>query len=365
MRPSMHPLFAALFLAVAIAAVSGGQETGAMSRIKSDERVIFFPTAASLSDDGKFWIVPIHGWIFEPEEFDWWRTPLVRDLRRGVDVTEGEASAALFEKRFRAFLVDNERGKRIGIRIAGKEHVLPPSSPNGHILDEIRIPVEDVKFVAGNSRISFEVMMPAGNEREFGGVVHCLAPEGISVISDIDDTIKISDVRNKRELLRNTFAREFRAVDGMAEEYQKWATDGAEFHYISASPWQLYEPLAEFIDATAFPGGTFHLKTFRAKDSTALDLFADPLGHKLPVIESLFERFPKRTFILVGDSGEKDPEIYGRVARKYPHQVRQIFIRDVTDKPSDAARYGEAFADIPGEVWHVFSNPAVLNRNGE
>lgn len=362
MRPLVSPIAALLIVAGVVASVGRAVENGVMSRIKSDERVVFFPSAARLSDDGQFWIVPIHGWIFEPEKFDWWRTPLVRDLRRGVDFTEGEASAALFEKRFRAFLVDNERGKRIAIRIAGEEHLLPASSPNGHFQDEIRVPAKAVKLVAGNSPLTFRAVTPDGDEREFGGAAYCLAPKGISVVSDIDDTIKVSDVLNKRELLRNTFAREFRAVDGMASAYQKWAADGAQFHYVSSSPWQLYEPLEEFMKASAFPDGTFHMKSFRAKDSTALDLFADPMGHKLPVIKSLFERFPKRTFILVGDSAEKDPEIYGQIALEYPKQVQRIYIRDVTGEPASGTRYQEAFADVPAEIWSIFTEPAVLTE---
>jgi phosphatidate phosphatase APP1 len=358
MRVPVQLLIAALLLNLATPALSLGQ--GTMSQIKSDERVVFFPTAARLSDDGESWIVPIHGWIFEPEEVDWWRTPLVSELRQTVDLVESDASAALFEKRFRTFLVDNERGKRIRIRIAGKEHVLPESSPNGHFRDEVRLPVESVKLLAGNDKITFHAVTADGDERKFVGMAYCLEPEGISVISDIDDTIKVSNVLNKKELLRNTFVREYEAVDGMSTVYQKWAADGANFHYVSASPWQLYEPLSELIEAANFPGGTFHLKSFRVKDSTALDLFAHPTELKTEIIESLFERFPKRTYILVGDSGEKDPEIYGAIARKHPQQVRQIYIREVTNVPADADRYEEAFDDVPPDVWHVFTDPKTL-----
>jgi phosphatidate phosphatase APP1 len=240
--------------------------------------------------------------------------------------------------------------------------VLSASSPNGHFRDEVRIPVEAVKLLGGNNQITLQAFTPDGDDREFVGVAFCLEPEGISVISDIDDTIKVSNVRNKKELLRNTFTREFQAVDGMAAAYQKWAADGASFHYVSASPWQLYEPLANFVEAAGFPAGTFHLKTFRAKDSTALDLFANPTEHKLAIIESLMTRFPKRTFILVGDSGEKDPEVYGQIARKHPQQVERIYIRNVTGEPADGERYREAFDEVPRAILHIFTDPAALTR---
>lgn len=64
-----------------------------------------------------------------------------------------------------------------------------------------------------------------------------------------------------------------------------------------------------------------------------------------------------RSLVLVGDSGEHDPEIYGNVTRMYPKRVRRIFIRAVKgEKPNDA-RFVKAFKDIPREKWLVFTDP--------
>ena len=123
--------------------------------------------------------------------------------------------------------------------------------------------------------------------REFFGVVHLIPSEGISVISDIDDTIKVSDVTNKKELIRNTFLRPFRAVEGMADTYRCWADQGVVFHLVSSSPWQLYEPLARFLAESGFPESTFHLKRFRLTDRTAFNLLADPLTTKPQAIEPI------------------------------------------------------------------------------
>jgi hypothetical protein len=365
MRSLVICFVSAILLELAFGQIALAQSEEAMSRIKSDERVVFFPTAARLSDDGKSWIIPIHGWIFEPEEGDWWRAPLVRKLREMVDLPEGEPPPTVFEERVRLFLVDNERGKRIGIHIAGTEQLLSPSTPGGHFEGEVTLPVDVVNHSAAEGEIKFEAIMSAGDTREFPGVAHCLPPEGVSVVSDIDDTIKISDVRNRRELMRNTFLREFRAVDGMASRYDKWERAGAKFHYVSSSPWQLYEPLTSFMKTAGFPGGTFHMKSFRAKDATALDLFADPMTHKYSVIEQLIKDFPKRTFVLVGDSAERDPEIYGRLARQYPMRIERIYIRDVTNEPQDARRYVEAFENVPTAKWRLFKDPAASELTEE
>src|SRR5690625_5563263 len=100
-----------------------------------------------------------------------------------------------------------------------------------------------------------------------GGWIRLLKPEGVSVISDIDDTIKITDIPAGRSVvLENTFFKPFQAVPGMAERYQE---DGAEvaFHYVSGSPWQLYRPISEFFwsDEVYFHLGALHMNNAMTK----------------------------------------------------------------------------------------------------
>ena len=91
-----------------------------------------------------------------------------------------------------------------------------------------------------------------------------------------------------------------------------------------------------------------------------LELLRDPSETKPLAIEKVIGRFPKRQLILVGDSGEKDPEVYGRVARNYPKRVRRVLIRNVTNEPRTAGRYGKAFADVPAERWVVFDDASEI-----
>jgi phosphatidate phosphatase APP1 len=147
----------------------------------------------------------------------------------------------------------------------------------------------------------------------------------------------------------------------MARVYQAWADSrAASFHYVSASPWQLYPLLADFIRARSFPPGTFHLRPFRLKDGSFLDLFQSPERYKRQTIVPLLEKFPHRRFVLVGDSGERDPEIYGTLAREHRQQIVRILIRDVTGEPRQSPRYQSAFADLPVNLWRVFQDPASL-----
>lgn len=152
---------------------------------------------------------------------------------------------------------------------------------------------------------------------------------GISVISDIDDTIRHTGVtRSKRELLQNVFAKSFEdcKLDGVSEWYNKLAAEGAYFHYVSNSPWQLYDVIYGFLRYNNFPEGSIHLKRYAG----VFDELTEPARmRKRKRLEEIVSNFPKHKFILVGDSGEADLESYADLARRFPKQVVAIYIRNV------------------------------------
>lgn len=330
------------------------------AQVKSDEEVLFFPTFAHLSEDGAEWLVPIHGWIFEPETNSFLRRAALRELRIRLELDPDADETKIFESRVRWLLVDNERDKLVSVLIGGKPYPVGVSREDGQFLETLRFPVDEARPLAPEGRIEFRAILPEGDERTFAGSVRLVEPEGLSVISDIDDTVKITEVTDKTKLIRNTFFREFAAVDGMAPLYRKWAAQGAVFHFVSSSPWQLFEPLRDLMQESGFPEAAWHLKPFRVKDVSARSLFADPTEYKLSTIEPILVAFPRRRFILVGDSGEKDPEIYGELARRHPEQIEAIYIRDVTGEGREAERYGNAMHEVPGEKWRVFREAEEL-----
>ena len=343
------------FLAVFVAALAVTPLCGA---IRSDEQVIFFPGFASQTEEG--WRLSIHGWVHEPET----RPVLGALLRRAIPIDRDKLSDAereIYRERTRYFLPDNERHKVVTVQLGPLRRDAPRTDADGHFT--LRWNLTALQFAslsASNRCLSVAALLEANDSRAFVGTIHVLSNSGVSVISDIDDTIKVSEVRNREALLLNTFCRPFKAVEGMAGLYRVWHTNGAQFHYLSASPWQLYIPLAEFIGKGGFPAGTFHMKDFRVKDSTVLALLGDPEAFKLKLIRPLFQQFPQRRFLLVGDSGEKDPEIYGQIAREFPKQVRGIFIRDVTDENRVSERYKKAFREVSDSSWVVFKAPHEL-----
>jgi len=326
-------------------------------RLKPDETIVFYPTIAQRIPGEAEWRVEICGRVFEPEK----RGVLLAALREALDLKDVEMTASeenIFNERARLFLADHERGKKMFVRVGGKSFAVGKSKADGGFSGEVRLADGEVRE---SLHISYDAALRGGDNRAFCGEAFKLEETGLSVISDIDDTIKITEVRDRRAALRNTFLREFAPVPGMAEFYQTLArSNRAQFQYISASPWQLYEPLAEFVNAHGFPHGTFALKEFRWKNRTFLSLFESPEKYKPTIVEPLLQQFPQRRFILIGDSGERDPEIYAALTRKHPAQIARIYIRDVTDEPASAGRYTKTFRGLPAELWQVFSTPSEL-----
>jgi hypothetical protein len=185
---------------------------------------------------------------------------------------------------------------------------------------------------------------------------------GWSVISDIDDTIKDSQVSPLRQLLANTFLREFRSVEGMADLYRDWANAGCQFHYVSSSPWQLLNPLQQLCNEQQFPSGTFHLRTFRLGTDLMRKMLLLRQRGKAIVIHSLLSTFPSRKFLLVGDSGERDPEIYCRAAQRFPNQIQGIYIRDVATKRMTRRRLEKLTEKLKPGLCRTFNDADELGE---
>ncbi|MEA3273714.1 MAG: App1 family protein [Pseudomonadota bacterium] len=145
--------------------------------------------------------------------------------------------------------------------------------------------------------------------------------------------------------------------------YRHWARGGAAFHYVSASPWHLYPWLSRFTERYGFPLGVFRLFVYRLTDESLLDLFSSPMEKKYRVLEGIFADFPQRRFILVGDSGEADPEVSSALARSYGHQVEKIFVRVVPNSDLSEQQLKQAFYGVDKRKWQLFRHPAEIERS--
>jgi Uncharacterized conserved protein (DUF2183) len=323
------------------------------------EQITFFQTYGY--KDGNHWIVPVHIHVWE-------RGLLQRALERKIADVAREAERftqreinGLDEVRFRqriaAFAADDEGYQRITITFDKdpKERQYPLADPvtgdvlrsdrNGRVDGQIRIPLDAASEVlqSQGSQNGFLTYQAASRGHTGKGKLRLIPdmPGSLSVISDIDDTIKITEVpAGHRVLYLNTFVREFRSAPGMADRYKQWID--APFHYVSGGPWQLYTALFDFLPGEGFPDGSVHMRNFplRVEDAMKAQQFIDFLfnkeataRHKKERIREIMTHFPSRTFIFVGDSGEADPEVYREIKDdpKFGHRVQAIFIRTVTE----------------------------------
>lgn len=338
-------------------------DSAAVSDIKPDETVVFFNTSGWLDESKQEWHLPIHGWVYEPEDSTVRKAAFARILESKYDLVVGDETKDNFSRRLNLLIADNERGKKIVVRIADRNFTLAASTENGHFESTLVLPAAEVEPFATNGLMPFNTPSSATGKRVFTGTVRLVAPRGISVISDIDDTVKISKVGDRRSLLEQTFLLDFAAASGMADLYRKWSNDDATFHYVSSSPWQLYSPLNEFLEQAGFPWATFSLKAVRFRDETLLDLFKEGTETKPPAIRKILKQYPDRKFILVGDSGEQDPEVYAALLRENPEQILQIYIRNVTDESADDERYTALFADVDEDRWQLFEETPELDSS--
>jgi len=173
--------------------------------------------------------------------------------------------------------------------------------------------VEKLGLPQNNLRISFEAVTRPKDSRRFESKIHLIAQQGTSIISDIDDTIKISEIRNKSTLLANTFKRPFQTVPGMAQFYRTLAQqEQTTFHYISASPWQLYQPLANFLKDNEFPSGSFHLRLFRK----LMPKLPSNIPNKLPIFSFGMSLAKNKTLSAIKLSFKKRQNLFGRFFKK-------------------------------------------------
>jgi phosphatidate phosphatase APP1 len=148
------------------------------------------------------------------------------------------------------------------------------------------------------------------------------------VISDIDDTIIQSNVMRKLRMivtlaLSNAHTR--KPFLGVAAFYRALHRGRNPFFYVSKSPHNLYVPLLEFLQRQQLPAGPLLLRDFGVRMKK---------NHKAAAIERVLATYPALRFILVGDSGEEDPEIYSAILARFPERIRVIYIRSVDPSPA-------------------------------
>lgn len=175
-----------------------------------------------------------------------------------------------------------------------------------------------------------------------GDVLAVLPTATYGVISDIDDTVLQTGATRMVTMLRNTLfsnARTRLPFPGVAALYRALAfgtstTMDNPVFYVSSSPWNLYDMLREFLDHQGMPVGPLFLRDLGLTPDHLLK--SSHTDHKLGTIRDLLTTYPHLPFVLIGDSGQHDPEVYAEAVEAFPGRIAAVYIRDVSDDSRDA-----------------------------
>lgn len=224
----------------------------------------------------------------------------------------------------------------------------------------IRVDCGKQAFPLGRTEVSVKVEIEPGHSIETSGTAY-IYPVNVPrvVVSDFDDTLCHTGATEGAEVIWRVLTwdpERMEPVEGMKGFLSALskATDGAPqlpVFYLSAGPINFQPRVEEFLERNSFPPGTLLLRNF------GLGADADPFSsekYKTQHLAPLFEMYPEARFVLVGDSGEKDPEAYAGLRGDYPDRVAAIFIRRVgdADRPEDGARLSDmvVFREAAGAV---------------
>jgi phosphatidate phosphatase APP1 len=316
--------------------------------LEDRRHITFYNTYAYTNGDE--WVIPVRIWVHKKRR---WLQGISSWTVRIMGEYDPQ-SMEIFRSRITDVLADSKWRRTVRVqfendssgtayRVKNLNGEALRTDRNGIVLGKIRISTEEAEKIIGDDLQEDRNVRVNVSSRQYSGtgVVRFMQPEGLSVISDIDDTIKITEIpAGSRIVVRNTFFKEYAAAPRMAEMYEELSE--ASFHYVSGSPWQLYRSLSGFLfsEKAGFPVGTFHMKNAR-KNVFTINSWRDlrefvtnenlTYEQKKNQIRQIMEHFPGRKFILIGDSGERDPEVYRAIIDQYSEQVKKVYIRDVVN----------------------------------
>ena len=307
-----------------LARTAGGFAKSALRRLRdagNSERAMIVPYLG-FGNAGKLWV---KGRVLDEPTFkvqtsadSRWSNLLALYQRLESDEVKGERVRAHFQGRVLDAVTDD--GGYFSFEIL-------PGAPLAGGAQTVELELPDRRGDDGQTvRVNAEVMIPARTAR-FG------------IISDIDDTVLWTNVTNKLNMalmLARSNSHTRKPFKGVSAFYRALTqgvggNENNPVFYVSSSPWHLFGPLVEFLRLQGIPVGPLLLRELGMREVFKLTSHGN---HKLGKIELILSFYPDMQFVLNGDSGEQDPEIYAEVVRRHPKSVRVIYIRNVNPDPT-------------------------------
>ncbi|MDO4916723.1 MAG: DUF2183 domain-containing protein [Rothia sp. (in: high G+C Gram-positive bacteria)] len=213
--------------------------------------------------------------------------------------------------------------------------------------------VLDVRIKINLEPGTHEVLMHTPGSLIAKTTVYVIPPDQkIGVVSDIDDTVMVTALPRPVLAAWNSFVLNEHArtpTPGMAVLMDRIHLEYPEapFMYLSTGAWNIAPTLKRFLTRNAYPKGTFLLTDW---GPTTDRWFRSGSAHKVNSLKRLAEEFPHMQWILIGDDGQRDPDVYNGFAVRYPQNVAAILIRNLT--------LGESVL-ASGKVWSDNRSKAI------
>ena len=252
----------------------------------------------------------------------------------------------LLQNTWKRFGTDEIRNSRVRITLPDGKEVQGTTDNEGYYL--LARPISGLSSLTDSEgwlkyHISYadtHLRREIRHQNRFPGEVLIPAPGAdFGVISDIDDTILHTGVVSslKWQVILNTVfkrATSRKPLEGTSRFYHllhggKSGKKANPIFYVSHSPWNLYRYLELFLKTNDFPKGPIVLRSIRHFTSLGSN---SQKPEKQKEIINILRMYPHLKFILIGDSGEKDADIYIEISKAFPDRILTIYLRSVNDK---------------------------------
>jgi len=234
-----------------------------------------------------------------------------------------------------------------------------PTSPEGDFDSPVIVFNLDGVLQPGNATSTIQHLDLHVNGTDTGNATAYLVPtEGLTIISDIDDILRVTKIYEPAQGLLNSFARPFTPWMNMPEIYANWSKSlpDTHFHYLTTTPEQVTRNYMQFIYAT-YPLGSFDTRPLNFSDVSAT------LSIRKFLLDRIFQTYPQRKFVLVADTSNSDVmKDYPQMVTDYPNQVQCIFLRNTsaTDSGDKFPYDTSGFKGINQSMYMFFTVPDDL-----
>lgn len=256
----------------------------------------------------------------------------------GIQDIDGDGLAGRLWKMWKRYESDEIPGAELEVRLGDRVERLETDEEGFFTVELEGVPLE-----APWTELEVRLRSPLNDDQDNPPVTGCVRVAGPNakraIVSDIDDTIvktgATSFLKHARTVLLNDAeSREpFAGVGALyrALEAGPSGDQANPIFYVSSSPWNLYDLFESFLELHDIPLGPIFLKDFGVDEDKLLK--EGHTSYKVDRILRLVDAHPSLSFLLVGDSGQRDAWVFEEVVKRREGRVEACWLRDLD--PSD------------------------------